>query len=106
MIPLDDPRWAGLKGGYGVPYDASRALRRLERGEDVWAELWQELHHQGDLGEASYASVPHLVRIARGLPRRGGNFYGLVSTIEIERHRKSNPALPGWLTERYQAAWG
>jgi hypothetical protein len=104
MMSLDDPRWSELKGGYKVPYDASVPLRRLEAGEDVWDELWQELHHQGDVGEASYTSLPHLVRIARALPHRDWNFYGLVSTIEIERHRKSNPPLPSWLAEDYEEA--
>jgi hypothetical protein len=105
MLPLDDPRWAKLEGGYRMPYDPSPALGRLERGEDVWDELWQELHHQGDVGESSYAAVPQLVRIARSLPQRDYNFYGLVSTIEIERHRKSNPPLPDWLEASYRAAW-
>jgi hypothetical protein len=104
MLPLDDPRWSELKGGYKVPYDPSDALRRLESGEDVWNELWQELHHQGDVGEASYATVPHLVRIAKSLPHRDWNFYGLISTIEVERHRKSNPPLPSWLAQAYVEA--
>jgi hypothetical protein len=105
MLPLDDPRWSNLHGGYRVPYDASLALRRLEQGEDVWDELCQELHHQGDVGEAAYASVPHIARIAGGLARRDWHFYGLVSTIEVERHRKSNPELPDWCAESYRSAW-
>ncbi|GFO57581.1 hypothetical protein GMSM_45880 [Geomonas sp. Red276] len=32
--------------------------------------------------------------------------YALLSTIEIERHRKGNPPLPGWLAEEYHLAWG
>jgi len=105
LLPLSDPKWKELTGGYKIPYDASVALSRLERGEDVWNELWQELHHQGDVGEASYAAVPHIVRIAAKLSRRDWNLYGLLSTIEIERHRKSNPPLPPWLTESYRLAW-
>ncbi len=104
-MPLDDPRWKTLQGGYKIPYDPTPALRRLEAGEDAWDELWDELHHQGDIGEASYAAVPHLVRIGRSLPSRDWNLYGLVSTIEIERHRKTNPALPAWMAESYRAAW-
>lgn len=104
MLPLNDPRWSTLAGGYNTPYDPSHALRRLEAGEDVWDELWEELHHQGDVGEASYATVPHLVRIAKSLPRRDWNLYGLVSTIEVERHRKSNPMLPRWLVRDYKEA--
>lgn len=104
MLPLTDPRWKALKGGYKVPYDASAPLARLEAGEDVWEELWQELHHQGDVGEASYASVPHLVRICGALPSRDWNVYALVSTIEVERHRKSNPPVPEWVRADYERA--
>jgi hypothetical protein len=104
MLPLNDPRWSTLAGGYKTPYDPSDALRRLEGGEDVWEELWQELHHQGDVGEASYAEVPHLVRIAKLLPRRNWNFYGLISTIEVERHRRTNPVVPRWLVPDYKEA--
>jgi hypothetical protein len=100
MLSLKDPKWQRLKGGYA----ASAALLRLERGEDVWEDLWQALHHQGDVGVASYAAVPQLVRIAEGA-RRDWNLYGLTSTIEVERHRKSNPPLPKWLAEDYHAAW-
>lgn len=105
MPTLDDSRWKTLEGGYRVPFDASVPLRRLERGEDAWKELWDELHHQGDVGEASYAAVPQLVRIVSAQKQRDWHFYGLVALIEIERHRKRNPALPSWLVEEYEAAW-
>lgn len=105
MLPLSDPRWKELRGGYRVAYDASVTLSRMEKGESVWKELWQELHHQGDLGEASYAAVPHIVRIAAANGERDWNFYGLVSTIEVERHRRANPPLADWLMGDYGAAW-
>src|SRR5262245_42780053 len=105
MLSLTDQRWRTLNGGYGTTYDASVALRRLEEGHDAWDELWNELHHQGDVGEASYASVPHLVRICQAEPRRDWNLYALVGLIEIERHRKSNPPLPDWLSADYFGAW-
>jgi hypothetical protein len=105
MLSLTDQRWRTLKGGYRTTYDASVALRRLEEGHDAWDELWNELHHQGDVGEASYASVPHLVRISQAAPRRDWNLYALAGLIEIERHRKSNPPIPDWLGADYSAAW-
>lgn len=105
MLPLFHRKWASLLGGYRVPFDPSQALSRLEHGEDAWEELWQGLHHQGDLGEASYMAVPHLVRIAAQADLRDWNFYGLVSTIEVERHRRRNPPLPDWLSADYDAAW-
>lgn len=104
MLSLDDPKWRALNGGYKVPYDASVALKRLEHGEDAWDDLWEELHHQGDVGEASYAAVPHLVRIGTTLSNRDWNLYALVSCIEVERHRKTNPPLPDWLVEPYHHA--
>jgi hypothetical protein len=105
VLPLDDPKWKLLAGGYRTAYDASAALSRFERGANVWGELWNELHHQGDVGEASYAAVPHLVRIAALAKSRDFNMWSLISTIEIERHRKSNPPLPEWLRESYALAW-
>jgi hypothetical protein len=105
MIELDDSRWQGLEGGYRIPYDPSPALHDLEKGENAWDDLWENLHHQGDVGVASYAAVPHIVRIGRSLLQRDWNLYGLVSTIEIERHRKTNPPIPEWLKEEYEQAW-
>ena len=54
MLNVDDIRWTKLSGGYRVPYDPRAALRKLASGTEVseaWKELWQELHHQGDVGE-------------------------------------------------------
>lgn len=42
-----------MHGGYRIPYDASAPLIQLEAGRHVWDELWNELHHQGDVGDAS-----------------------------------------------------
>jgi len=105
---LDDPRWAGLNGGYRIPYDPRLALRRLEanwRDEEAWSELWDELHHQADVGEASYAAIPALVAIGGRVAERGWNFYGLAATIESERHARDNPPIPSWLVDDYRSAW-
>lgn len=108
MLNYEDKKWNELDGGYGVPYNPVSALLDLERNnnpEDAWSELWQELHHQGDIGVASYAAVPHLVKIHSQTTALGWNFYSFVSTIEIERHRKSNPSIPLWLQTSYFDAW-
>lgn len=106
-LDLEDPSWSSLCGGYRVPYDPRPALRSLELGEEsghAWKELWDELFHQGDVGEASYAAVPHLVRIheARGVPEE--NTYSIVATIEDARQQRTNPHLPANLEEDYHAA--
>jgi hypothetical protein len=108
MLTLDDPRWASLHGGYRVPYDTTPALRRLAddwTDRAAWEELWSELHHQGDVGEASYAALPFLVELARGAPTRGWNVYALAATIETERHARRNPPLPTWLVMDYRQSW-
>jgi hypothetical protein len=108
MIAFDDKRWEGLQGGYRVEFDPRPALHDIEAGRRIkaaWELLWEELHHQGDVGEASYAAVPHLVRILEARSKVDWNFYALISTIEIERHRRRNPAVPAWLRNSYRDAW-
>ena len=88
MLPLDDPRWASYHGGYRTAYDASKVLRTLlEDGssERSWQELWEELYHQGDVGEASYASVPWLLEIVRRSAVPEWRPLALVCTIELAR---------------------
>jgi hypothetical protein len=107
-IDLDDDRWTQLWGGYRIPYDPRRALRAIEQGNDTevaWRELCTELYHQGDVGEASYAAVPHLVRIheQRGVP--DWNTYALVAMIEEARQFGKNPDLPHYLLQPYEDAW-
>jgi hypothetical protein len=107
-MEFDDPQWDRLQGGYRIPYDPRNALRALEQGNDTgaaWQELWNELYHQGDVGEASYAAVPHLVRIhaVRGVP--DVNTYALVAIIEEARLCGHNPALASNLRDAYDAAW-
>jgi hypothetical protein len=109
MLAYDDPKWKKLKGGYQTPYDPTPALKKIESGikvDEAWSELWDELHHQGDIGVASYAAVPHLARIQQETRSLDWNLYALVSTIEVERHRKTNPPLPAWLAKSYREAWG
>lgn len=106
-LALNDPRWAELEGGYhGSTYDASIALRKLEQADSleevskIYEELWNELHHQGDVGIASYYAVPHMVRIAKEKGPIDWNVLGLVSIIEIQRHKK-NPTIPSALYPAY-----
>lgn len=105
LLSLDDPLWPTLESGYRIPYDASVPLKALRAGEDVWHELWEELHHQGDVDIASYAAIPQLVDICSEAAQRGDDFYSLIGLIELERQRQHNPPLPGWLEESYRAAW-
>jgi len=110
MVDLNSSIWSSLEGGYKQPYDASVPLRKLEATNTpaevaaVYEELWNELHHQGDVGIASYLAVPHLVRIARTKMLFDWNLLGLCCTIEQQRHHEGNPALPVEFTTEYMAA--
>jgi hypothetical protein len=103
-MTFDDGRWIGLKGGYGMAFDPRPLLVKLESGLDVdhvWGELWDELHHQGDVGEASFAAVPHLARIYRERGGLGWNTYAIVAIIELRRNEGKNPDVPDWLRDEY-----
>jgi hypothetical protein len=104
MLSFADKRWEGLWGGYRAPFDPRPALEKLSsenEAKEAWHELWEGLHHQGDVGEASYAAVPHLVQIGSRFANGGWNLFGLVATIELARGQGKNPDVPGWLRKDY-----
>lgn len=103
---LDNEKWANLQGGYREVYDPRPAIRKLEGGDtSAWVELWERLHHQGDVGEASYAAIGPLVRayLRNGLP--DWNVYALAATVEECRRDNRNPPVPAWLQDDYDTAW-
>jgi hypothetical protein len=105
-MKLDDPRWEGLEAGYRVPFDPRPLLRELAEPGDharTWERLFSELYHQGDIGPASYASVPVLVEIECARDAPTWQAYSLVATIELARDQAlSNVPPPSWLLEEYR----
>jgi hypothetical protein len=104
MPNLADGRWLQLSGGYRTPFDPRRLLAKLQSNTDsskVWDELWNKLHHQGDVGEASYAAVPHLVQIYLATETTDWNTCALVATIELARGKSSNPEVTDWFSAEY-----
>jgi hypothetical protein len=107
MLDLSDKRWTKMEGGYRVPFDPRPLLKQLEQGKrvrKVWSELSGELFHQGDVGEASYAAVPHLVRIHEARGMLDSDTYALVATIDLARGKGKNPEVPNWLQPGYDEA--
>lgn len=103
MLPLDDPMWAELRGGYRVAYDARPLIRKFvvgESGPSTWKEVWDNLHHQGDIDTASYAVVPHLVRIGEQ-STRDADLYAYCATLCFEEHNGRNPLVPQFLQPAY-----
>jgi len=103
----NDERWATLHGGYRIAFDPRPLLLQIKsnlHSEELWHELIEDLYHQGDVGEASYATVPelaHLVPPEEDLPWQ---LVGLVQWIEEARSAGTNPPLPIWITKEYFAA--
>lgn len=107
MLSFDDRRWETLKAGYGTPMDLRPLLRRLESDADpasAWHEIWQELYHQGDVGEGSFVAIPHLVRIHRQRGVVDWNTYAIAATVELARGTGRNPDVPEWSREAYDGA--
>lgn len=107
MLAADDPQWSTLTGGYRMPLDPRPLIRKLEDNQDVeatWRELWDELHHQGDVGDASYVAVPLIVDVVTKQGDADWNAFAIVAIIEFARGRGRNPEVPGWLSEEYFAA--
>lgn len=104
---LEDPLWRELNGGYKIKYDASIALKKLEKADSVdivdavFNELWDELHHQGDVGLASYLALPQLVRIAYQKELYNADFLGICCVIEQQRQLGRNPVLPAQFHNYY-----
>jgi len=110
MLSLDSPRWADLEHAYGPAKNVPALLRDLdalpssEDKKEPWFTLWSALAHQGDVYSASFAAVPHVVRVLSTAPERADSaFFHFPAWVEICRHRKQIP-IPPELTEAYFAA--
>jgi hypothetical protein len=104
MLSIEDLRWTALAGGYKALFDPRPLLARLATEQDTsktWKELWEELHHQGDVGEASYAAVPFIVEIHRMRGVVNWNTYAIVAIIELARTAGDNPEVPKWFEQDY-----
>lgn len=107
MFDLNNSIWKTFKSAYRINYNASIKLKELEKAEDekvieeIFQELWEELHHQGDVDLASYFSLPHLIRI--GIENSFNTYHipALVAVIEIQRHG-NNPKIPEEFKEDYK----
>jgi len=107
MLDMEDLRWTELEGGYRMRFDPRPLISSLASGRDpakTWDQLWDELHHQGDVGEASYASVPWLIHLHRTAGAIDWNTYAIVAIIELARSKGLNPDVPAWLESDYFGA--
>lgn len=94
-LPLDSRRWGELEHAYGDAADIPALLRQLDTTpgaddeQEPWFSLWSALAHQGDVNEASFAAVPHVVRaLARAPLEADTNYLQFPAVVEIARQHK------------------
>ena len=96
MLSLDSPIWSELVHAYGAASDIPELLRQLETmppshgNKEPWFSLWSSLAHQGDVYSASFAAVPHVVRILAQNPQKADfSYFQFPAWVEICRQKKS-----------------
>lgn len=110
MLTLEDPCWSTIRHAYGPASNIPDLLRQLAASTEPtadyriepWFSLWSALCHQGDIFEASYAALPHIVDIACSAKGRIDNsFFQLPAAIEVARSNGSGPLVPSGLEDSY-----
>jgi hypothetical protein len=108
LLPLDDSRWATYRGGYNrAPYDVVPLIRRLHRegtSDMFWELVWDELHHQGDVGEASYALVPYVVEHLSRQRELDDQVFHYCVAVDLAQPENKNPPIPRELEFSYAMA--
>ena len=110
MIELTEPAWSKLTHAYGNASDIPRLLRQLaqnpgpkcENDSEPWFTLWSSLCHQGDVYQASFAAIPHIVAIAQSsLCLLNFGFFQLPAAVEIARKNGRGPEVSRELSGAY-----
>jgi hypothetical protein len=112
MLSLESPDWVQLTHAYGSAGDIPDLLRQLETlpdsegNKEPWFSIWSALAHQGDVYSASFAAVPHIVRVLSTAPELATfSFLQFPAWVEICRHR-NNIEVPPALLPAYSEALG
>lgn len=112
MLSLDDKEWLELEDAYGSAQNIPSLLSAVEADpspkrnaeQEPWFSLWSALCHQDTVYSASFAAVPHLLRIASAASWPfAWDLIGLSICIEIARVRDS-VEIPSNLEPEYTAA--
>jgi hypothetical protein len=105
-MSMSEMKWTDLTDASGGAYDPRPALEAIRNGDaDAgFAELWERLHHQNDLGTAAYAAAAELLDLVRQAASPDWRAYAIVATVEEQRRKQGNPFIPDWLEARYRAA--
>lgn len=110
MLSLESNRWSELQHAYGDASNIPALLSQLinlpssNGDEEPWFSLWSALAHQGDVYDASFAAVPHVIHAAASNPLKADAVYfQFPAWVEICR-KKNGLELPSELSEAYLEA--
>lgn len=112
MLDFNDRRWYELKDAYGGASELPLLLDKLKsfprydnHQSEPYFSLWSRLCHQGTIYTASYAAVPHIIKIlCSDLESANEDFFLLPTCIEIARLKGDGPEIPADLEDDYYAA--
>jgi hypothetical protein len=88
MLLLQSPQWSELKHAYGSAKNIPALLQQLEGfptsegTNEPWFTLWSSLCHQGDIYSASFAAVPHIVRVLASAPDRADSAFFSIARLD------------------------
>jgi len=110
LLSLESNRWSELQHAYGdasnIPALLSQLINLPSSNGDAepWFYLWSALAHQGDVYDASFAAVPHVIHALASNPLKADAVYfQFPAWVEICR-KKNGLQLPGDLSEAYLEA--
>jgi hypothetical protein len=108
LLPLDDPRWKSYRGGYNrVELNVVPLIRELqEKGfsDGWWERIWADLHHQGDVGEATYAMIPYMVERLSSQGELDEQLFHFAAVVELARSENENPPVPAEIELSYEVS--
>jgi hypothetical protein len=110
VVPLDSPRWKALSHAYGSAGDVPDLIRAIEaekvpnhRDGGTWFEVYSSLFHQYSTYSATYAALPHIVRVAElGTPGQRVAVLCLAGGIRVQG--RADEPIPGDLLPDFESA--
>ena len=86
MLKLNSDTWANLEHAYGSAEDIPTILTVLAQGEDKWFDIWSALCHQGTIYTATFAAMPHIIKVFEAnLEKADFNTFVFATSVELTR---------------------
>jgi hypothetical protein len=79
-------------------------LQRAGISGQFWEVVWDELHHQGDVGEATYARIPYLVDYQSRQRELDEQLFHFCVVVDLAQPENNNPAIPAEIEFSYAKA--